>query len=229
MTTILVVDDEASWRALLRRVLEVDGYTVALATDGEEALAMVRAARPALVLLDDLLPGLSGVEVCARLRQEERGEPVPIIMLTVQRDVPSRIAALEAGADDHVVKPCDFDELRARVRARLRRRPPLPPPPNDSTLQLDLLNRQIKVHGQPLNFSPREFDLFARLWREAGRLVSRETIAREVWGGTCAPDDNVIEVYVGRLRRKLRAAGYGGCIRTRWGGGYLLELPSAAS
>jgi DNA-binding response OmpR family regulator len=221
--TILIVDDEQGWRQLLQQILEAQGYRVEAASDGEEALAMALTSPPSLVLLDRLMPGMDGLELCGLLRRHERTQDVPIVMLTVRQDTASKVGALEAGADDYVTKPCDFDELLARVRARLRR-----PPQRDAallggTLQLDPARRQAVVEGRTMPLTRREYDLLDLLLRETTRLVSRETIAHDVWGGACEPDANVIEVYIRRLRRKLADAGYEGRIRTMWGVGYVLE------
>jgi DNA-binding response OmpR family regulator len=227
--TVLVVDDDQSWCQLIRQILEAHSYRVEVASDGEEALAMALTSPPALILLDRLMPGMDGIEVCGLLRRHERTQDIPIIMVTVRQDTASKVGALEAGADDYVVKPCDFDELLARVRARLRR-----PVQHDgsalgSALRLDPSRRQAVVNGRGVPLTRREYDLLDLLLREATRLVARETIARDVWGGSCEPDANVIEVYIRRLRRKLKDAGYAGRIRTMWGVGYVLELDSASS
>lgn len=219
---ILVVDDEPIWQTLLRRVLEVDDHTVIVVADAPAALAAMRASAPALVVLDDTLPAITGPELCVQLRRAADGRQPPIIMLTSRSEVASIVEALEAGADDCLVKPCDFDELRARVRAHLRR--------GQSAarravqhLTLDAPSRQAAVGERSVRLSPREFDLLSLLVRQEGRLVSREGIARDVWAGKCQATDNVIEVYVRRLRQKLAALNYRGRIEARWGRGYILE------
>lgn len=227
--TILVVDDEQGWRTLFARTLEAQGYRVVTAGGGEEALAMAWTNPPSLILLDHLMPGMDGLEACGLLRRHPRSTNVPIIMLTVVQDTAHKIAALEAGADDYITKPCDFAELLARVRARLRRLPvSQEAAAGGGSLSLDPARREGVVHGRALPLTRREYDLLELLVRDATRLVSREVIARDVWGGTCEPDSNVIEVYIRRLRRKLREAQYGGQIRTMWGVGYVLEPDQAA-
>ena len=221
--TILIVDDELSWRQILRQLLETHGYRVEVAADGEEALAAALSNPPSLILLDRLLPGMDGMEVCGQIRRHERTQDLPIIMLTVRDDTASKVGALEAGADDYVTKPCDFDELMARVRARLRRPVQHDVLPLSMGLQLDASRRRVVIGSTAVDLTRREYDLLELLMREATRLVSREAIARDVWGGTCEPDANVIEVYIRRLRRKLQDAGYAGRIRTMWGVGYVLE------
>jgi DNA-binding response OmpR family regulator len=227
--TILVVDDEPGWRAALRRVLEPDGYHVVTAADGDEALAIAWSNPPSLIILDLLLPGLDGIEVCGRLRRHERSQHIPIVVLSARADTASKIAALESGADDYVTKPCNFDELRARVRARLRRPAPADTVPPAIALRLDRSRREVVLHEQVLPLTRREYDLFELLLREVGRLVTRDTIVREVWGGACSPDANIVDVYIRRLRRKLEAADFSGRIRTVWGIGYLLEPEAAAA
>jgi len=227
--TILVVDDESSWRTLCRQMLEAHGYRVETATGGDEALAMAWTRPPALIILDHMMPGMSGIETCGLLRRNPRSQSVPIIMLTVRGETSEKLAAFEAGADDYITKPCDFDELLARVRAHLRQASRLPGPPTGRALRLEGARRQLLVEERALPLTRREYDLLDVLIRNANRLVSRETIARDVWGGACGPDANVIEVYIRRLRHKLRDAGYAGQIRTMWGVGYMLESPDAPS
>ncbi len=226
--TILIVDDEQSWRLLLRQILEAHGYHVDQASDGEEALAMALTSPPALILLDRLMPGMDGLEVCGLLRRHGRTQDIPVVMLTVRGDTASKVSAFEAGADDYVTKPCDFDELLARIRARLRRPAARETASAALALRLDPTRRQAVVNGRGVPLTRREYDLLDLLAREATRLVPRETIARDVWAGTCESDANVIEVYIRRLRRKLKDAGYTGRIRTMWGVGYVLE-PSDAT
>jgi DNA-binding response OmpR family regulator len=226
--TILVVDDEAGWRAVLRRVLESEGYQVVTAADADEALAIAWSSPPALIILDLLLPGMDSSEVCGRLRRHARSQDIPVIVLSVRDDTASKIAALESGADDYVTKPCNFDELRARVRARLRRPAPVASVPLPAALRLDRARRLALLRERALPLTRREYDLFELLLHESGRLVTRDAIVRDVWGGACSPEANIVDVYVRRLRRKLEAAAYGGRIRTVWGVGYLLEPEAAA-
>jgi len=226
--SILVVDDEQSWRHLLRQLLEAHGYRVDVASGGEEAVAMALTSPPSLILLDRLMPGMDGLEVCGLLRRHDRTQDVPIVMLTVRQDTASKVSALEAGADDYVTKPCDFDELLARVRARLRRPAGREAAAAGLALRLDASRRQAVVNGREVPLTRREYDLLDLLLREATRLVARETIAHDVWADTCESDANVIEVYIRRLRRKLKDAGYAGRIRTMWGVGYVLEPHDAS-
>jgi DNA-binding response OmpR family regulator len=226
--TILIVDDEAGWRTVLRRALEPEGYHVETAADGDEALAIAWTTPPSLIILDHHMPGMDGVEVCGRLRRHQRSQDVPIIMLTVRHDTASKIDALESGADDYVTKPCDFHELRARVRARLRRPARATPPASSEALTLDPERSAIVVGDRRLALTRREYDLLDVLVRESPRLVPREQITREVWGSS-APDTNIVDVYVRRLRRKLTEIGCPGHIRTMWRLGYVFEPEAAAA
>jgi DNA-binding response OmpR family regulator len=223
LARILVVDDEPGWLRVLERALAPEGYVVTAASRGDEAIAAARIDPPSLIILDAMLPDMTGVDVCRQIRREESGRKVPIIMLTVVSDPSAKIAALELGADDYVTKPFDVDELRARVRARLRDQTHPGALVTAGALVVDPIRREATVYGRQLVLTRRELDLLHLLARNAGRLVDRGAVAQKVWNGTCDPQSNVIEVYVARLRRKLRQAGYPSRIRTRWSVGYLLE------
>jgi DNA-binding response OmpR family regulator len=173
------------------------------------------------------MPGLDGVEVCGRLRRHKRSQDIPIIMLTVRHDTTSKIDALESGADDYVTKPCDFHELRARVRARLRRPARAESAAGSGPLTLDAERSAVVVGDRRLPLTRREFDLLEVLVRDSTRLVSREQITREVWGTSAAPDTNIVDVYIRRLRRKLQQVGCPGHIRTMWRLGYVFEPEGA--
>ena len=226
---ILIVDPEPGSRELLRGMLDAHGYRVETAVDGAAALALARACPLSLILLDDGLPGREAITTCARLRRDERNQHVQIIMLTAAGGTTARkVAALEAGADDCVTKPYDADELLARARARLRRLPRVTASAVDAALQLDADRRHAVMAERAVALTHREYALLDLLAQNAARLTSRAAIARDVWDGACEPDANVIEVYIRRLRHKLRALGYAGHIRTVWGVGYMLE-PAATS
>ncbi|MFC5381544.1 response regulator transcription factor [Aquipuribacter nitratireducens] len=213
--TLLVVEDEPGITAFVRQGLEAAGYPVATAADGWEGLDLARREDVRLVILDLGLPGLSGEQVLARIRQLRPA--LPVIVLTAKDTVEDRVAGLEAGADDYVVKPFSFSELLARVRARLRQ----PEQATSTTLvtgdlELDVLTRRARVAGSDVTLSSREFVLLEVLIRHAGQVLSRPQLLDRVWGYDFDGASNVVEVYVGHLRRKLgperietvRGAGY---------------------
>jgi two-component system copper resistance phosphate regulon response regulator CusR len=201
---ILVVEDEPKIARALREGLEAESYSVSLAPTGEDGFFLLNAEPFDLVVLDLMLPGRSGLEILAALRQ--RGLPTPVLLLTARDTVEDRVLGLDLGADDYLVKPFAFPELSARVRALLRRGPSRPEPILTlADLHLDLLSRSASRAGQPLPLTPREFDLLAYLLRHHGQIVSREMLARDIWKETArhTPLDNVIDVHIARLRRKL--------------------------
>jgi DNA-binding response OmpR family regulator len=198
---ILVVDDEPTLVAALRYNLEREGYRVVDCGDGETALALARSERPDLVVLDIMLPGLDGLEVCRRLRRESS---VPILMLTAKGEEADRVVGLELGADDYVTKPFSMRELVARVRALLRRAEAAPGDVLVSgDLRLDLRRREATRKGQVLPLKPKELDLLAFLMRHRGRAFSREEILAQVWGYDFAGDTRTVDVHVHWLREKI--------------------------
>jgi two-component system copper resistance phosphate regulon response regulator CusR len=222
---ILVVDDERAVRESLHRALELEGYEVELAVDGEQALArLLDGADADAVILDVLMPGIDGLEVCRRLRS--RGSAVPVLMLTARAEVDSRVAGLDAGADDYLVKPFAFPELLARVRALLRRSR------GDQILRLtvadlvlDVTTREASRSGRPLELTAREFELLEYLVRHNGVIVSREMLARDVWHETRrgTPLDNVIDVHIARLRKKVDLDSEAKLIQTVRGVGFIVR------
>jgi len=226
--TVLLVEPDAATRDTLSAALALDGYVVWTAASAAEALARTTAAPPALVVVAEPLPDSPALALCRRLRRLVAG-PLAIVILLHTADTPQRLAALAAGADDVLAKPCHPDELRARLRARLRRRDTAAQVALPPGVQLDAQRRTALVQGRALTLTRREFALFAALAQAAGRLVPRAALVRAVWGDARAPNTNLLEVYIGRLRRKLAAAGYPAAIRTRWRAGYQLDLlPPAA-
>jgi two-component system response regulator MprA len=220
MTTILVVDDDPKICSVLRRGLRFEGYDVHVAEDGPQALEIARQEPPDLVLLDVMLPGMDGLEVCRRLR---RGTSMPILMLTARDAVPDRIAGLDSGADDYLVKPFDFDELLARIRALLRR-----VQPSDEAiltfadLRLDPGTREVFRGTRSIVLTSREYGLLLFFLRHPRRVLTRDQIRDYIWGSTFV-DSNVIEVYIARLRDKLEAAGESRLLQTVRGAGYALR------
>jgi DNA-binding response OmpR family regulator len=202
---ILVVDDEPMIRNFLRTGLRYEGFEVAEAGDGGEALVVASTFRPDLVILDVMMPSLDGYEVARRLR----GDPdLGILMLTAKDEVSDRIQGLDLGADDYLVKPFDFDELLSRLRAILRRlRPTWGQVLEAGPVRLDLALHQAFVSGRPLELTAREFDLLKLFVQHPKQALSRQTILDRVWGGDFFGGENNVEVYVGYLRRKLGARG----------------------
>ena len=202
--TILVVDDEPTLVATLKYNLERESFRVLEAADGEAALEAARTGRPDLIVLDLMLPGLSGLEVCRILRKETR---VPIIMLTAKDAEVDKVVGLETGADDYVTKPFGMPELMARVRALLRRAQPGAEEALDvvesGDLRVDLIRREVQRGGSPLRLKPRELDLLGFFMRRRGRAFSREELLKQVWGYEFADDTRTVDVHVRWLRQKI--------------------------
>jgi len=218
---ILVVDDDPEIVSLLRRGLIYEGYSVDTAGDGTEALAKARDREPDLVILDVMMPGMDGIEVSKRLRQ---ASDVPILMLTAKGTVADKVAGLDSGADDYLVKPFTFDELLARVRALLRRHQPREGEAlRFSDLSLDTATRQVKRGDQLMKLTPQEFDLLELFMRHPRQVLKRDMIYEKVWGYDFGGESNVIEVYVRYLRSKLEAGGRPRLIQTVRGVGYVLR------
>ncbi|MBI2860223.1 MAG: response regulator transcription factor [Chloroflexi bacterium] len=218
---ILVVDDDPEILSLVRRGLAYEGYTVDTAADGEQALARAREREPDLVILDVMMPGLDGLEVSRRLRH---GGDVPILMLTARGTVADKVAGLESGADDYLVKPFALDELLARVKALLRRRQPRETETlRFSDLTMDLASREVKRDSQPLELTAQEFNLLELFLRHPRQVLKRGFIYERVWGYDFEGSSNVIEVYVRYLRSKLEAGARPRLIHTVRGVGYVLR------
>jgi two-component system, OmpR family, response regulator MprA len=198
---VLVVDDDPPLRRMLQRTLLAEGFQVTLAADGGAALRAAEQAAPDVIVLDVAMPGLDGLAVCRRLRA--RGLPTPILMLTARDAVPDRVAGLEAGADDYLVKPFAVRELVARLRALTRRHVDAQGQRmlSYANLSLDLTARRATRAGRAIELTGREADLLELLLREAGRIVTRERALLEIWDDAAEP--NVVDRYVTRLRRKL--------------------------
>jgi two-component system response regulator MprA len=225
---ILVVDDDPLLAAALRRPLAYEGFEVDVAASGEEALSKALDRSPDLVILDVLLPGIDGLEVCRRLRQV--GD-VPVLMLTARSEVPERVAGFEAGADDYLGKPFAFEELLVRIKALLRRGR------NGSSsselrfgdLRMDRSTHEVWRGERSISLTRQEFDLLALFLEHPRQVLTRSTILERVWDYDFGRDSNVLEVYVGYLRRKLEAEGESRVIHTMRGVGYVLrEDPDGA-
>ena len=201
---ILVIEDEPKVGRALREGLQAEDYDVTLAPTGEEGFFLASSQSFDLIVLDILLPGRDGLEVLGALRRQ--GVERPVLLLTAKDAIEDRVAGLDAGADDYLVKPFAFAELSARIRALLRRgKPEAAAPLRIDTLEMDPVSRTVHRSGQRIDLTAREFDLLEFLVRNRGRVVSREMLAREVWKETsrATPIDNVIDVHVARLRRKI--------------------------
>ena len=218
---VLVVDDEPAVRNALERALSLEGYGVELAADGAEALAAIDAAEPDAVVLDVLMPGLDGLEACRRLRRA--GSAVPVLMLTAREAVEDRIAGLDAGADDYLVKPFALEELFARLRALLRRSSVEGGPLRFADLSLDPATHEVRRGDRPLELTRTEFHLLELFLRNPRQVLARSVIFERVWGYDFGPLSNSLDVYVGYLRRKTEAQGEPRLIQTVRGVGYALR------
>jgi two-component system, OmpR family, response regulator MprA len=222
---LLIVDDDPNVLRVMKRGLVYAGYGVDEADTGETALARAEVRPPALVILDVMLPGLDGLEVCRRLRAAS--PQMPILLLTARDRVPDRVAGLDAGADDYLVKPFAFDELLARVRALLRRtRSGEGEVYRHADLTIDPATREVRRGDRTIELTAREYDLLEFMTRHARQVFSRETIFERVWGSDFMGESNVIDVVVMRLREKLEADGEPRLIQTVRGVGYTLREAS---
>ena len=218
---ILVVDDDRKITALLRRTLAYEGYQVELAGDGKQGLLNAREYPPDLVILDVMMPEIDGLEVCRRLRA---GSAVPILMLTARDEVPDRVAGLNAGADDYLIKPFALEELIARVHALLRRyEGSLGGILSFGNLRLDTSRRQAQRAERAIDLTTKEYELLSLFLRHPRQVLTRDLILQQVWGYDFAGEANVLEVYVSYLRTKLEEAGEPRLIHTVRGAGYVLR------
>jgi two-component system, OmpR family, response regulator MprA len=219
---ILVVDDDESIRSALQRGLVLEGYSVAVAASGAEAFQRATARFPDAVVLDILMPGLDGLEVCRRLRSAEPS--VAIIMLTAKDAVADRVIGLENGADDYLVKPFAFAELIARIRVCLRRRSVSDPRElRFADLRLDTRSREVWRAERPISLTTTEFELLRLFLQTPRQVLKRERIYEGVWGYTFEGESKVIEVYVSQLRQKMESSGESRLIHTIRGAGYVLR------
>jgi len=219
---ILVVDDDPEIRSLIRRSLAYEGYYTDTAGDGCEALARAADKPPDLIILDIMMPGRDGIEVCRKLRQDN--DDVPILMLTAKGTVADKVSGLECGADDYLVKPFALDELLARVKALLRRRQPREGETlHFSDLSLNTATREIRRSQKSIKLTVQEFDLLELLMRHPHQILRREQIYQLVWGYDYSGESNVLEVYLSYLRSKLEAGGQPRIIHNVRGLGYVLR------
>ena len=223
MALILVADDDPKLLNMVRRTLIYEDFQVVMAANGRETLAQVREKRPDLIILDWMMPELDGVEVLKRLR--EAGDDVPVLMLTARDTIQDRVEGLDRGADDYLVKPFAPAELLARLRALLRRFEVTSKerPLSYAGLVLDPITRETRRGERKFELTPTEYELFYYLLRHPRHVLSRERILQEVWGYDFGGDDNILEVYVGYLRKKTEADGETRLIQTVRGVGYVLR------
>lgn len=220
---VLVVEDDPSLRKALERVLVANGFDVVVAADGEEALALLRKRAFDVLVLDLVLPGRDGIEVCQILRRQ--GSQLPILMLTARDTVRDRVVGLEAGADDYLAKPFANDELVARVRALLRRGGSHGERLSFADLELDVPSREARRGKRPISLSRTEFELLELFLRHPRQVLSRSQIYQRIWGYDGSLTSNSLDVILGHLRRKLEAGGEPRLIHTVRGVGFALREP----
>ena len=222
---VLVVEDEEALATLLHYNLEKEGYRIELCADGEEAMIRIDEKLPDLIILDWMLPSVSGIEVCRRLRQRSITRNLPIIMLTARGEESERVRGLATGADDYIVKPFSVPELLARIRALLRRASPerVAMVLNIGDLELDREKKRVSRSSRPVDLGPTEFRLLEYLMERPGRVFSREQLLDGVWGSDVYIDERTVDVHVGRLRKALNRGHAVDPIRTVRGAGYSLD------
>ena len=221
---VLLVDDEPAQRAMLSYNIEAQGYRTVSAADGEEALLLADEQRPDIILLDWMLPRLSGIEVCRQLKARTTTREIPIIMVSARSEEDDRVRGLDTGADDYITKPYSVSELLARIKANLRR---VRPAAVGQMLEVGDLRLDAEAHkvfraGQELRLGPTEFRLLSTFMEKPGRVWSREQLLDRVWGRDIYVDSRTVDVHIGRLRKALMARGGEDPIRTVRGAGYAL-------
>ncbi|MDB6181107.1 phosphate regulon transcriptional regulator PhoB [Paracoccus fistulariae] len=221
---VLVVEDEGAQREVLQYNLEAEGFTVVVADNGEDALLLVQEEQPDLLVLDWMLPKVSGIEVCRQVKSDPATRSIPIIMLSARSEEGDRVRGLETGADDYVVKPYSVVELMARLRTQLRRTRPATMGERLSfeDIILDAAEHRVFRGGHPLHLGPTEFRLLSTLMEKPGRVWTREQLLDRVWGRDIYVDTRTIDVHVGRLRKALMQHGGDNPVRTVRGTGYAL-------
>lgn len=221
----LLVEDDEALATVMRYHLEEQGFRVVAAGDGPEALDRFADSPPQIVLLDWMLPTLSGLQVCRRIRQDSRGQVVPIIIVTARSDKHDVVEALDAGADDFVTKPFSFANLAARMQSLLRRAQRLPVPARltHGDIVMDLANHRVSRGGEPVQLGPTEFRLLQFLMSHPGRVFARDEVIDALWGPRANIEPRTLDVHVGRLRKALGDDAAPGLIRTVRGAGYVLD------
>jgi two-component system, OmpR family, phosphate regulon response regulator PhoB len=222
---ILIAEDEDALRTLLKYNLEKEGYDVIEAADGDEALAHLNERLPDILLVDWMMPGVSGIEVCRHVRQKPESRGLPIIMLTARGEESDRIRGLDMGADDYLIKPFAITELLARVRAVMRR---MRPAVSEDIIEygdiiVDRTTRRVKRNDRDIPMGPREFALFTKLLETPGKVYSRELLLNLIWGQDKDVDERTVDVHIGRLRKILNEQGDRDPIRTVRAAGYAID------
>lgn len=222
--SVLVVEDEAAQREILEYNFQAEGYEVAMAESGDDALLLVEEAPPDVIILDWMLPGVSGIEVCRRLKSRAKTRNIPVIMLTARSEEGDRVRGLEIGADDYVVKPYSVAELMARVRTQLRRTRPTTVGMRleYEDIVLDSETHMVTRNSTPIKLGPTEFRLLATFMEKPGRVWSREQLLDRVWGRDIYVDTRTVDVHIGRLRKALCKHGGSNPVRTVRSAGYAL-------
>ena len=223
-TKILLVDDDANIRQLVNLYLEKEGYEVVMAADGNEAVKLFKSEAPNLVLLDLMLPGMDGMQVCREVRKVSN---IPVIMLTAKDETFDKVLGLELGADDYVVKPFDPKELLARIKAVLRRYQTAETPEKELVfpgLTINISQYTVTYQGRELEMPPKELELLYFLASHPGMVFTREQLLEQVWGYDFFGDSRTVDVHVKRLREKLNGDEQGWSIKTVWGVGYKFEV-----
>jgi two-component system phosphate regulon response regulator PhoB len=224
---VLIVEDESALATMLSYNLEKEGFDVCMASDGEEALIQVAERKPDVVLLDWMLPLVSGIEVCRQIRRAPASRALPIIMLTARGEEGDRVRGLNSGADDYIVKPFSPAELIARVRAVMRRAQPASAEEvlRFADVTMDLVAHRVARDGKPIHLGPTEFRLLRFLMQHPGRVFSREQLLDRVWGHDVYVEVRTVDVHIRRLRKALNAGKAVDLIRTVRAAGYALDAP----
>ena len=223
---ILLVEDEPGIQELLKLNLGQAGHQVTAASDAEDALQYLKSALPDVILLDWMLPGMSGIDLCKRLRADNRYQPVPIIMLTARGEEQDRVAGLDTGADDYITKPFSPRELVSRIRAVLRRRAPqmTEEEVDIAGLKLDPVSHRVSGNGTPIELGPTEFRLLHFFMTHAERVYSRSQLLDQVWGDDVFVEERTVDVHIRRLRLALEVSGHDSLVQTVRGSGYRFSV-----
>ena len=224
MTKIMIIEDEDNLQTILQYNLSQQGYEVASVLDGGKALAEIQSQMPDLILLDWLLPHMSGVEICKRVRQNQNLKHIPILMLTARGEISDKVSGLSVGTDDYMTKPFSLDELHARIKALLRRAQPKPmeAPVQVGALQIDSAKKQVIRAGKIIHLGPTEWRLLLALSSCPEKVFSRQELLKQVWGDAIHVEERTLDVHIKRLRKALCADGQPDIIRTVRSAGYAL-------